>query len=224
MDIFRLSSRGVNCYLIRDEGLVLVDGGMPNTGSRLLKQLRDSSIEPEDVTLLFVTHGHGDHIGSASQLKAATGCEVAINHREKDWLEQGLKVTPPGVGLWGKVMALFSRVYSRLVKFPGVAADLVLEDEDFSLEPFGIHGKLVHTPGHTAGSMSLLLDSGEAFVGDLAMNGLPLRLGPGMPAVAEDTATVKESWRLLLDRGAVWIYPAHGKPFKAEILEKKLSG
>ncbi|NQT48348.1 MAG: MBL fold metallo-hydrolase [Chloroflexi bacterium] len=224
MDIFRLSSRGVNCYLIRDEGLVLVDGGMPNTGSRLLKQLRDSSIEPEDVTLLFVTHGHWDHIGSASQLKAATGCKVAINHREKDWLEQGLKVTPPGVGLWGKVMALFSRVYSRLVKFPGAAADLVLEDEDFSLEPFGIHGKLIHTPGHTAGSMSLLLDSGEAFVGDLAMNGLPLRLGPGMPAVAEDTAAVKESWRLLLDRGATWIYPAHGKPFKAEILEKKLSG
>ena len=68
------------------------------------------------------------------------------------------------------------------------------------------------------------MDSGEAFVGDLAMNGLPLRLGPGMPAVAEDTAAVKESWRLLLDRGATWIYPAHGKPFKAEILEKKLSG
>jgi len=224
MEIHPLSARGVNCYLIKDEGLVLVDGGMPKWGKKLSKQLGDLSIEPKDISLLLVTHGHWDHIGSASQVKAMTDCEVAINHREKDWLEQGLKVTPPGVGLWGKLIALFSRLYSRLVKFPGTPADLALEDEDFSLEPYGIPGKVIHTPGHTAGSMSLLLDSGEAFVGDLAMNGLPLRIGPGMPAVAEDIDTVRESWQLLLDRGATWIYPGHGKPFKADVLEKHLQG
>jgi glyoxylase-like metal-dependent hydrolase (beta-lactamase superfamily II) len=66
------------------------------------------------------------------------------------------------------------------------------------------------------------LDSGEAFVGDLAMNGLPLRLGAGLPRFAEDLGVVKKSWRLLLDRGAKWIYPGHGKLFKAEVLEKLL--
>ena len=58
--------------------------------------------------------------------------------------------------------------------------------------------------------------------GDLAMNGLPMRIGPGMPVFAEDIGAVKESWRLLLTSGARWIHPAHGKPFKAELLEKLL--
>jgi glyoxylase-like metal-dependent hydrolase (beta-lactamase superfamily II) len=70
--------------------------------------------------------------------------------------------------------------------------------------------------------MSLLLDTGEAFVGDLAMNGFPMRFGYGMPVFADDTDIVKESWRLLLDNGAKWIYSAHGKPFQAEKLRKLL--
>ncbi len=59
-------------------------------------------------------------------------------------------------------------------------------------------------------------------VGDLAMNGFPYRIGPGMSLWAEDVNAIKESWRLLLARGAKQIYPAHGKPFKAEALKKLL--
>ncbi len=70
--------------------------------------------------------------------------------------------------------------------------------------------------------MSLLLDTGDAFVGDLAMNGFPMRIGPGMPVFAEDVGAIQESWRLLLTNGAKWIHPAHGKPFKADELEKSL--
>jgi len=96
----------------------------------------------------------------------------------------------------------------------------VLEDEELSLESYGIRGKVLHTPGHSLGSMSLLLNTGDAFVGDLAQIGLPVIKRPGMPLCAEDVGAVKESWRLLLRRGARWIYPSHGKPFKADVLEK----
>jgi glyoxylase-like metal-dependent hydrolase (beta-lactamase superfamily II) len=61
------------------------------------------------------------------------------------------------------------------------------------------------------GSVSVLLDSGEAFVGDLAMIKLPLRFGPGLPTVAEDIEKVKESWRRLLELGVTTVYPAHWK-------------
>jgi hydroxyacylglutathione hydrolase len=108
------------------------------------------------------------------------------------------------------------------IKFSGTPVDLALEDEDFSLEPYGIHGRVIHTPGHTAGSMSLLLDTGDAFVGDLAVNGLPMRIGPGMPEVAENTDAVKDGWRLLLSNGVKRIYPTHGNHFGAEVLEKLL--
>ena len=55
-----------------------------------------------------------------------------------------------------------------------------------SLAGYGIPGKIIYTPGHSMGSVSVLLDNGEAFVGDLAMNEFPLRLSPGLPIFAED--------------------------------------
>jgi len=208
--------------LIKEEGAILVDGGLPNKGKKFLKELKDLSIEPKDISLILVTHGHWDHIGSIDELKRLTGCEVAINQHEKDWLEQALKPLPPGIGLWGKVLGVIMKMYMPLVNFPGTSVDLVLEDKEFPLESYGVHGKALHTPGHSAGSMSLLLDTGEAFVGDLATNGLPMRIGPGMPAFAEDIVAIKVSWRLLLDAGAKWIYPAHGNPFTADVLKKLL--
>jgi hydroxyacylglutathione hydrolase len=223
-EIHRLSLRmgRNNCYLVKEDGIIMVDAGTPKHGKRLPKWLDSLSIKPGDISLLLLTHGHIDHIGSASEFKKLTGCKVAINHREKDWVEKGLKSVPPGVNLWGKVNAAIGNVLIPFMKFPSTPVDLALEDEDYSLEPYGIHGRFIHTPGHTSGSMSLLLDTGDAFVGDLAVNGLPMRIGPGMPQVAENTDAVKKSWRLLLSNGVKQIYPTHGKPFNADVLEKLL--
>jgi glyoxylase-like metal-dependent hydrolase (beta-lactamase superfamily II) len=66
------------------------------------------------------------------------------------------------------------------------------------------------------------LDSGDAFVGDMAMNGLPLTLGPTLPIFAEDVSVLKNSWRKLINRGVKTIYPAHGTPFPIEKLLKKV--
>jgi len=84
----------------------------------------------------------------------------------------------------------------------------------------GVPGKILHTPGHSPGSVSLVLDSGDAFVGDTAVNGFPLRYGPGLPPFAEDLPELKKSWRKLLEHGAKTIHPAHGKAFSADVLEK----
>jgi len=221
-EIHKLSLGICNCYLIKDEGLILVDTGTPNQGKTFLKKLKKLSIEPNDISLILLTHGHWDHIGSANELKRLTGARVAVNHREKDWVELALKPLPPGVTVWGKIMTLISRAYVPLVRFPGTHVDLALEDKQFSLESYGIRGRVLHTPGHSPGSASLLLDSGDAFVGDLVANGLPSRFGPGLPVVAENIDAVRESWHLLLNEGAKRIYPAWGKPFPATVLEKLL--
>ncbi len=218
IDILRM---GVcNCYLIREDGMILVDAGPPNQLNAFIKKLEEFRIEPQDIPLILLTHGHWDHIGSAKELRTLTGAKVAINFREQEWVEQALKQLPPGVGPWGKVLALLARAMSSSVKFPGSPVDMALTDETSSLSAFGIRGKILHTPGHTAGSMSLLLDTGDAFVGDLAMNGLPMRLGPGVPLLAEDPDAVPESWRRLLDHGAKRFFPSHGDPLPAAILAK----
>ncbi len=222
-EIHRLSLRRKNnCYLIKEDGIIMVDACTPNQGKKFLKWLKDLSINPGGISLLLLTHGHLDHIGSASEFKELTDCKVAINHREKDWVEKALKSLPPGTNLWGKVYAAIGNALLPFINFPGTPVDLALEDEDYSLEPYGIHGRVIHTPGHTSGSMSLLLDTGDAFVGDLAVNGLPMRIGPGMPQVGESADIIKESWRLLLSNGAKQIYPTHGKPFNADVLERLL--
>jgi glyoxylase-like metal-dependent hydrolase (beta-lactamase superfamily II) len=64
-----------------------------------------------------------------------------------------------------------------------------------------------------------VLDSGDAIVGDLATNRMPLRLRPGLPIFAEDMAQVKCSIEKLLAAGVKTIYPAHGKPFPADVLK-----
>jgi glyoxylase-like metal-dependent hydrolase (beta-lactamase superfamily II) len=100
--------------------------------------------------------------------------------------------------------------------------DLVLGGDEFSLSDYGIDGSVIHTPGHSSDSVSLLLGTGEAFVGDLAMNGLPMRIGAGVPIFADDVGVVRESWRMLIDRGAKVFYPAHGKPFAVDRLKGML--
>ncbi len=223
-EIHRLSlGMGIcNCYLVKEDGIIVVDTGVPNQGKKFRRWLKDLSIEPKDVSLILLTHGHFDHIASASEFKKLTGCKVAINRREKDRVEQALKPIPLGVTLWSKVLLTIFNIFLPFINFPGTSVDLVLEDEEYSLESYGIHGKIIYTPGHSPGSMSLLLDTGDAFVGDLVMNGFPLRIGPGMPIFAENTNAIKGSWRLLLSSGAKQIYPAHGKPFNADVLEKLL--
>ena len=200
----------------------MVDAGIPKGGKRLMKWLDCLSINPRDISLLFLTHGHIDHVRSANEFKDLTRCKVAINFREKEWVEKGLVSVPPGVNLWGKLCSVLGTVLSPFMKFTGTSVDVTLEDDEYSLEPYGIHGRIIHTPGHTFGSMSLLLDTGDAFVGDLAVNGLPVRIGPGMPEVAENASIIKDNWRLLLSNGAKRIYPTHGKQFSADSLKQYL--
>ena len=101
--------------------------------------------------------------------------------------------------------------------------DVVVDGRDLSLIEYGIPGKLVHTPGHTRGSVSVLMDSGEIFVGDLAMNKFPMRTNPGLPVFGDDIQVVKESWRKVLEMGAKTVYPAHGKPFSTHVMHEAIA-
>ncbi len=222
MEIHAIPLGGSNCYLIRDQGSILVDGGLPNKGKRILKLIREAGVDPKSLKLLFLTHGHWDHISSVHSVKRETGCKIAINHHEKEWVEKGLTPLPPPVSAWGHVFGFMVKLYIPFVKIPRTPVDVVLEDSDFSLEPYGIDGTIIYTPGHTSGSMSLLLKTGEAFVGDAAASGFPLRLGPDLPTFAHDMEGAKRSLRLLIERGAKVMYPAHGGPFRVEKLAKVL--
>jgi len=210
-----------NSYLIRgDRGCVLVDAGFPNQEKRFLRQVGRLGFQPGEIRLIVATHGHADHVGSLHALKSLTGARVAVHRQDSRLVSQGIVRIPPPVTLWGEFLFLVFSIFSFLGRFHPVEPDIVLDDE-YCLDPFGIPGKIIHTSGHTPGSVSLVLAGGEAFVGDLAVNTSPLGRVPGIPALAEDTRQIYKSWERLLSAGARTIYPAHGKPFPSRHLERK---
>jgi len=217
-----------DCYLIRDKEVIMIDGGTPHRIDTFKKAIQSISIEPSDIKLVIVTHGHVDHIGSLNDIKKLTGASVVTHRLEKECLERGEWIEshkPKGIGgwrwMWNNVGV--SLVMSYYSKAPRTDIDLVVEDEGLSLVNYGINGQVVYTPGHTAGSISVLLDSGEAFVGDLAMNKIPLRRTPGLPVLGWSLEKVKESWRRLIDLGTEIVYPGHGKPFPIDVIKKAIS-
>jgi glyoxylase-like metal-dependent hydrolase (beta-lactamase superfamily II) len=92
-------------------------------------------------------------------------------------------------------------------------------DGPFDLAKYGLEGTALPLPGHSAGSIGVILDTGEAFVGDAAFNIFPRTV---VPPLADDPAALLESWRILLSSGARTFYPGHGKPFGREKLEASL--
>jgi glyoxylase-like metal-dependent hydrolase (beta-lactamase superfamily II) len=72
------------------------------------------------------------------------------------------------------------------------------------------------------GHVSILLDSGDAIVGDMAMNDWYLRLSPGLPVLADDINMVVQSWKKILPMGIKQVHPAHGMNFPVEVMQKEI--
>ncbi len=212
-----------NAYVVQAQrNCILVDAGSSSRQQALVRHLAKHRIAPEEIGLIVITHVHFDHVGGLRAIKQMCRCPVAIHERESQLLRDGVIVFPPGIHLLGKVTSYVGqKVMKPLLKFPPVEPDILIS-QDLSLEPFGIPGDIVPTQGHTEGSLSVLLSSGEAFVGDLAANYLPFGLGPILPPFAENVPELLASWQKLLSSGATLICPSHGKPFKAELLRNRL--
>ena len=213
-----------NTYIVKNKGAIMIDCGEPKKGKDFLKGLEAAGIKPEEIQLIILTHGHWDHIGSTAEIKEITGAKVVMHKNEKHWLEESLKPMPPGVTLWGKIsIKLMSWLLVPFVHIDPTEVDIVLGDDEFSLKEYGISGKIVYTPGHSSGSVSILLETGEAFVGDMAMNKFPLRFSPGLPIYAENWQMLIDNWQTLLDEGVKTVYPAHGDSFSVDIIKKELA-
>jgi hydroxyacylglutathione hydrolase len=210
------------CYVIQDRGTIMVDGGFPGSARAFTRALEKLTIKPLEITLVILTHGHFDHIGSASFIREQTGAKLVLHQADKEQLGNDKMTWPPGVTPWGKLSRGLFRPMMSFLRFDLPQVDILLGDEGLSLEAYGISGRIIHTPGHSPGSVTVLLDTGDAFVGCMAQNSLPFCLKPKLPIYAQDIMKIKESWRVLIAEGARTIYPGHGKPFSIEAIKDML--
>lgn len=186
MNIVNVGYDSTNYYVLGpDRARLLLDIGWPGTLAKLLATLKRKNIALESIRYALATHYHPDHAGLAQDLKAR-GVRLIV-------LEQQLAAIP-----------LLKTYVKPQTPFLDITLHnsirLAERDSASFLRGLGIAGTIVGTPGHSDDSVTLVLESGEAFTGDLPP--------PNVGWEAGDA--VMQSWNAIRGLGARMIYPGHG--------------
>jgi glyoxylase-like metal-dependent hydrolase (beta-lactamase superfamily II) len=202
--------------VITEKGFLLVDTGTKGYENKILKAVTSRGLNIEALQIIFLTHTHYDHAGCAAFLKEKSGAKIIVHESEANKLRDGFHRVPDGTNPLFSVISFMGKRVSKLYnKFQPVAPDIIFDDE-LELSPFGIEGKIIHTPGHTSGSSSLIIEN-NAFVGDSLFN----IMHKIYPPFANDETALLESWKKLLKQDADWYYPAHGKRLRQKQIRKE---
>lgn len=136
--------RIVYSYVIFGDTITIVDTGVSGSETMIFDYIRENGRDPRDIAAVILTHAHPDHIGSVKDITTATGCTVMAHVAEKGWIEdteQQYSERPvPG--------------FHTLVAGP-VTVDRGLHDGDVAELDGQTRCHVIHTPGHSPGSMTL---------------------------------------------------------------------
>ncbi|MBM4241480.1 MAG: MBL fold metallo-hydrolase [Euryarchaeota archaeon] len=203
--IYRIS----NSYLVVDDEIMIIDTGMPGNSRKILDYLRNTlKRDPSDIKTIVLTHHHFDHVGGLGELKRITGAKVAA-HIDDAYYISGKK-TPD---------SLFARAITGIFKLIKrsqlVEVDIILEDGD----KIGDY-QVLHTPGHTPGSISLYNPKNKAiFVGDILRCVKGEIKGP-VPRFTPDIRKANESLKKLGDLDIEVILTGHTPPLTSNASAK----
>lgn len=206
--VVRLAMSGSNAYLLRGARTVLVDCGAEDQRDELQAALAQAGVAPETLSLLLLTHAHAGTAGNAAWLQREHGVPVAVHGADAPILAAGIDrahrpTTPTAVLV----------AWLGTHRFEPAAPNVVLGHTS-PLWRHGIGATVVHTPGHTIGSVSVVCPGGEAIVGDLVMGGwFGGRVRTHHPVrhyFAESPARTARSLALLERLGVARILPAIG--------------
>jgi ribonuclease/clavin/mitogillin len=185
--IVNVGYRSTNFWVVSaGRSRLLVDLGWPGTMGTMRANLERMGVPLGEIRYGLATHYHMDHAGLAQEFKRA-GVPLLVLEPQVSAIPLMKRWMKPGDG------------YVDITTHDNVT--IPVGESRALLARIGIAGEILHTPGHSDDSVSLLLDDGAAFTGDLTWPGL---IGP------EDAAVVHTSWALLRARGAVRVHAGHG--------------
>jgi len=218
---------GVNCYLVNtDQGYLLIDTGFLSKRAKLVQELAAAGCRPGQLRLIILTHGDTDHADNAAYVREKYGAKIALHALEAPLVERGdmsgtRKAKPDKIGLIFRVMIPLAPVLFKTNAFEYFKPDFTIE-EGFDLSEYGFAAKVLHLPGHSKGSIGILMSADFSvqpagggpvvFCGDLLYNFI------GRPScqLIDDMADFNASLDKLKKLGVKTVYPGHGKPFPLE--------
>lgn len=201
--ICELHYDNTNTYIISGEkGLLMFDTGWAGTFMKMCKALGEQGMKLQDVKYLLVSHFHPDHMGLAGEL-AKQGVTVVVMENQSDYVHSSDHIFERDQRFDYEPV---DDEKKRLVTFEG--------SRDF-LQELGIEGSIIPTPGHSDDSISLVLDSGDVFVGDLY---------PLYELEAHEEPEVQESWKRILAMKPKRIFYGHAKTAVLERSEAVQAG
>ncbi len=186
MNIVNVGYQSTNYYAIDiKQGKLLIDCGWPGTLPQFIKVLQRKSMALNELKYLLVTHFHPDHAGLVQDLKNQR-VKLILPECQKDF------ITPFAEHFKGK-----SFPYMEIRQDDNV--NLKLEDSRAFLAGIGLNGEIIHTPGHSDDSVTLILEEGFAFTGDLHPS-----------FMNSDDVTTRASWDKIYQHKVSRIFPGHG--------------
>ncbi|MDZ7737885.1 MAG: MBL fold metallo-hydrolase [Bacteroidales bacterium] len=208
-EIYRILSLPANVYLVRNEGRqLLVDTSTKLFYRTLRKRLDKFSFGNGESDCLVLTHTHYDHCQNVAAVKEETACRIIVSKEAEEAVATGY--TPPPAGTMPLTRLLISvgkRTANKNFAYRPFKADDMVTKEYRLFDNDNI--KIIPTPGHSADSMSIIVDNEIALVGD-AMFGI--FISSIYPPFCDDTAEMLKSWAKLTDTGCTLFLPGHGSP------------
>jgi glyoxylase-like metal-dependent hydrolase (beta-lactamase superfamily II) len=196
-----------NVYLlIEGDELTVIDTGTAGNAKKIVDYVQKIGRQPSNVSTIILTHCHMDHAGSVKELKDLTGAKVAVHEEDADYVS-GKKPLP-------KPKNILFRAFSSFIKLTPVQPDIILKDND-KIGPLTV----IHTPGHTLGSIALL-DGGKKvlFAGDaLRFDGE--KLSGSSELFTLDMKKAKESIGKISALSFDVMLCGHGEPLKPNASE-----
>lgn len=214
-NVYQLADKGANVILIVEEELTLVDTALPGSSAHITDFIRSLGRSVEEISLIIITHNHFDHAGGLAELTKLTGAKVAVHQADIAVVDD--PPTYPGVIRGLLRVPFLSTLRQRFLLSPDVV-DIQLEGGEV-LKPLG-GLNVVHTPGHTPGSISLFSPQHKLLIiGDaVGKRRRGLRLPPRMASA--DLTQAMDSVEMVAQLDFDVLCFGHGRPLTGNVHSK----